>query len=568
MKPNNLFLKSICISIFVFLFSMQSNAQANLATLTKNQQLDGFKVVAVYLNDVNKPMGGRFIHEKTGFTLDLLEIESVPQVFFYVNTFPVSDMGEPHTQEHLLITKGSKGHLLNTREGMSLTRSNAFTNQLYTSYNFYTGAGTNTFYFLFQEYLDALLYPDYTDEEVSREVRNWGVSQDPDKTLRIEEKGSVYNEMSTSMNNPFSLLYDKIGRMVFGSAHPLSYNAGGLPSGIRKLNAAEILKFHNDNYYLGNMGAIVSLSKKEKLTDVLNRMNGIFTDLNKEAKKVVHTPKVLPAPNPGRQGEIAIVDFPSQNPQQPGTMLMAYPPKLTVTKTEYVLLNNFLTVFAGDPTTNLYKIFVNSKTKNKEIDAQVVFGYLDDKEGHPVLFGLDGISAENLTKEKGGLARQLILKELNRIASFKDNSQELMEFNKRFKNGLISAERSYTKFVNSPPKFGFRNTYGNWLDQLELLNKTSDFQKSVTLKPEFEEVKKIISSGKNIWKMYLDKWHLLSTEPYVVISKASPELMVKSETEKKERTNDELAHLKKLYQVNSDQDAIRRYKESYDSNTM
>ena len=65
-------------------------------------------------------MGARFIHEKTGFTLDLLQIESVPQVFFYVNTFPVSDRGEPHTQEHLLITKGNKGHQINTREGMSL----------------------------------------------------------------------------------------------------------------------------------------------------------------------------------------------------------------------------------------------------------------------------------------------------------------------------------------------------------------------------------------------------------------------------------------------------------------
>ncbi|MEO5501397.1 MAG: hypothetical protein ABIR31_08135, partial [Ginsengibacter sp.] len=201
MKPYKLLFKSICSSILFFLFSIQLYAQTSLAALTKDQSIDGFKAVAVYMNDANQPMGGRFIHEKTGFTLDLLQIESVPQVFFWVKTFPVSDMGEPHTQEHLLITKGSKGHELNTREGMSLTRSNAFTNQLYTAYDFYTGAGTNTFYSLFEGYLDALLYPDYSNEEVSREVRNWGVSQNPDKTFRIEEKGSVYNEMSTSMNN-------------------------------------------------------------------------------------------------------------------------------------------------------------------------------------------------------------------------------------------------------------------------------------------------------------------------------------------------------------------------------
>ncbi|MEO6869513.1 MAG: hypothetical protein ABI168_07705, partial [Ginsengibacter sp.] len=489
------------------------------------------------------------------------------QVFFYVNTFPVSDMGEPHTQEHLLITKGSKGHELNTREGMSLTRSNAFTNQLYTAYDFYTGAGTNTFYSLFEGYLDALLYPDYSNEEVSREVRNWGVSQNPDKTFRIEEKGSVYNEMSTSMNNPYALLYDTLGRLLYGNGHPMSFNAGGLPSGIRKLNAAEILKFHNDNYYLGNMGAIVSLSKKEKLDDVLDRMNGILTTLNAASKKVSRAPKKLPAPNPGKKGEIAIINFPSQNAQQPGTILMAYPPTLSISKTEYVLLNNFLMVFAGDPTTNLFKIFVNSKTKNKEISGQSVYGYLDNNEGQPVYFGIDGVSAENLTKEKGDLARQLIIKELNRIAGLKDNSPELLEFNNRFKNALISVKRSYTKFVNSPPKFGFRNTYGSWLDQLIFLNKTSDFQKSVTLKPEFAEVERILSSGKNIWKKYLDVWHLTTGSPFVVISKASPELMAKAAAEKKERTENEIAAIEKRYSVNDAQEAIRRYKATYDSNT-
>jgi len=567
MKSINLYFNSICISLLLLLFSMQLQAQKNLANLTKNEQLEGFKVVAIYLNDANNPMGGRFIHQGTGFTLDLLQIESVPQVFFWVNTFPVSDMGEPHTQEHLLITKGSKGHALNTREGMSLTRSSAFTSQLYTAYNFYTGAGTDTFYSLFEGYLDALLYPDYTDEEVSREVRNWGVSQNPDTTLRIEEKGSVYNEMSTSMNNPNRLLYDTMGRMLYGNEHPMSYNAGGLPSGIRKLNAAEILKFHNANYYLGNMGAIVSLSKNEKIDAVLKRMNGILTKLNSQSKQVAHTHKILPAPNPSTKGQIEIVDFPSQNAQQPGTMLMAYPPTLSLSKTDYVLLTNFLTVFAGDPTTNLYKIFVNSETRNKDVNAQSVYGYTDTDEGNPVHFGLVDVGVENLSKEKGELARLLILAELKRIAAFKDNSPELIEFNKRFLNGLISDKRTYTKFVNSPPKFGFRGTYGNWYTQLQLLNTTNDFKKSVTLKPEFDEIEKMISSGKNIWKTYLDTWQLTTTTPFVAISKANPELMITAEAEKKERTENEIADLKKHYNVDDEQEAIRLYKETYDSNT-
>src|SRR5262245_26156321 len=79
------------------------------AALTKGQVVHGFRTDAVYLDATDKPFGGRFIHLRTGFTLDLLQIQSVPQAVIYANTFTVSDMGEPHTQDHLLIGKGKKG---------------------------------------------------------------------------------------------------------------------------------------------------------------------------------------------------------------------------------------------------------------------------------------------------------------------------------------------------------------------------------------------------------------------------------------------------------------------------
>src|ERR1700742_86953 len=104
---------SIALCTFFFWNLQSASAQKqtiSLGSLKPGQIVDGFKAVAVYLNDADQPMGGRFIHVKTGFTFDLLQMESVPQTFIYANTFPVSDNGEPHTQEHLLITKGSKGH--------------------------------------------------------------------------------------------------------------------------------------------------------------------------------------------------------------------------------------------------------------------------------------------------------------------------------------------------------------------------------------------------------------------------------------------------------------------------
>lgn len=544
----------------------QKAGSISLATLKQGQTVNGFKAIAVYLNDADKPMGGRFIHVATGFTLDLLQVESVPQTFIYANTFPVSDKGEPHTQEHLLITKGSKGHQLNTREGMSLAQSNAFTSQLHTVYDFNTGGGPEVFYTLFENYLDALLHPDYTSEEVSREVRNWGITQNPDKTLRLEEKGSVYNEMSSTMNNPYALLGDELGRFQYGANHPNSYNAGGTPDGIRVLNAADIAAYHKKNYYLGNMGAITSLPKSMALGNVLNRMNGIFTRLSKGSKHAI-TANKLPAPHPAENGKLKAIEYPSENAKQPGSVFMSFPPTLQLNTIEYIKLSNFLNVFAGDATTNLYKIFVDSKTKIAGFDAQAVFAYVDFKQGDPVNIGLDGVSADNLTDDKVIMARNKVIEELKRVAALPDHSPELLEFNKRFASSLLSSNRNDAKFVNSPPKFGFRNTYDSWYTELQILEGVPGFKKSIMLKPQMAEVRRELATGINIWKPLLAKLDFGHTIPFTVYSKANPALLAQQETERKTRADAEVARLKNLYNINDDQGAIKRYKAIYDSNT-
>jgi Zn-dependent M16 (insulinase) family peptidase len=107
----------------------------------------------------------------------------------WVTTYPTSNMGEPHTQEHLLLGKGNKGATVGSLDEMWLVTMNAFTQQERTCYEFSTDAGPEVFYQYFEKYLDALLHPGYTDEEVHREVRNFGVAGNPkDGTLHLEEK--------------------------------------------------------------------------------------------------------------------------------------------------------------------------------------------------------------------------------------------------------------------------------------------------------------------------------------------------------------------------------------------
>src|SRR5215471_17855130 len=91
-----------------------------LDDLTEGQVVNGFRATALYLDDSDKPFGTRLIHTKTGFTLDYIQIQSVPQVFVWVKSFPTSDRGEPHTQEHLLLGKGNVGRAHASLESMSL----------------------------------------------------------------------------------------------------------------------------------------------------------------------------------------------------------------------------------------------------------------------------------------------------------------------------------------------------------------------------------------------------------------------------------------------------------------
>src|SRR4029079_4422628 len=141
------------------IFAMSATAQdVRLENLKKDDVVHGFRVAAIYLNDADQPMGARFVHKNSRFTFDLLQIESVPQGYTWVNSIPVSDQGEPHTQEHLLLGKGTTGRSFASLDTMWLSGSTACTQQWRTNYPFNTAAGADTFFNLFARQLDALLH--------------------------------------------------------------------------------------------------------------------------------------------------------------------------------------------------------------------------------------------------------------------------------------------------------------------------------------------------------------------------------------------------------------------------
>jgi Zn-dependent M16 (insulinase) family peptidase len=548
--------------------------QANtlsLDTLTEGKNINGFRAEALYLNDTDKPFGARFRHQRTGFTLDFLELQSVPQALMWVNSFPTSDRGEPHTQEHLLLGKGNAGRAHSSLEDMSLAGSTAFTMQWRTVYQLHTAAGSEVFYKLFESQTDSLLYPDYTDEEIRREVSHWGINENPaDKSLRLEEKGTVYQEMVSSYDRPVSLLFRVASQMIYGSDHPLALSAGGWPAAIREMKAEHIRRFHADNYHLGNMGMVASFPKEMPLAEVLSRLDQILNRLEpRQETRRFASEADLSAPKPAAAGEIRLVEYPHQNAQQPGWVMFAWHAARDLDTQEKAFLNLFLANVAGDATTNLYKMFVDSKSRVMDTGAKGVFGFLDDEMvvGNPVYMGLTDVIPANMTDQKIAEVRQKILDEIRRIASFKDGSPELAEFNERLKNRIIQNRRALSKFVNSPPGFGFRSSDAGWMSHLIDLNRTRGFRKSVTIKPELAAIEKLLSGKENVWRTYVAKWKLADTPPYAVAAKPAPQLAAQEEKAQTARAQAEIEHLKKKYGVSDDAEALRRFKAEYDATT-
>src|SRR5688572_14008059 len=547
----------------------QSQRPMTYSTLTEGQTISGFRTTAVYLNDSDLPMGARFIHQRSGFTLDVLDIQSVPQAFVWVTTFPSSDMGEPHTQEHLLLGKGNKGRDVASRESTSLTSSTAFTMQWKTCYSFYTSAGATVFFDEFERRMDALLHPDYADEEIRREVRNFGVTENPsDKSLRLEEKGSVYNEMVTSMDQPGRRVYYAGLTMIYGANHPLSWVSGGTPEGIRLMQPSDIRKFHAENYHLANMGAIVSVPKEISLEGVLSNLNATLNRVEPQrSNKPVMTAKNLPAPKPSPAGEIRYVRYPNRNESQPGLVRLTWPADRNFDVLERSLFELFLENVAGDPTTNLYKRLIDSRTREVEFGAQAVSAGFQEEAGHATTISFSDVPVSKMNDSDVSDIRSRVLDELRRIASWKDGSHELVEFNNRLRSRVIETRRALSKFVNSPPGFGFRGSGDEWEFQLGLLEKLGGFRRSVTMKPALDFVEAALNGDRNVWTQYIDKWKLTTTQPWILAARPDAELPRVSQEERNARVANEVARLKQKYALSDDQAALRRYLADYGAET-
>ena len=569
---------SIAVILTIFLLSHKSYGKSQdmsyFESLQENQKIAGFSVVNVYENAGGKAMGAKFIADRYDFILDLLQIQSVPQCFYWIKTVPKWDKGEPHTCEHLLLGKGNRGRYVAVLEEMSLGSSSAFTGQIVTAYHFNTIAGEETFYSIFEAKLNAFLHPDFKDEEIRREVCHVGIVVDPeDGGLSIEEKGTVYTEMVSAFEKPWYYLEQPMNEMLYGIGHPLTNISGGAPAAIRTMTAEDLWNFHREFHHLSNMGAIVSIPENIPVERCLNRIAGILDSCQGYPDSTEHTGiGGYDFPDPASDelsGLIKVVDYPGENLSDPGEIQFAWKPQLDYNLEESLVLDIFLSTFSSGSASNLYKLLIDSQTRKTDIGAAWVYGSSSKHQGHPVYIHLGGPESSRITEQEISDVRDLILGELTRVYNYEGGSDELWQFNRRAESHLASTGKWYNRFLNSPPMFGFRRgPAGAWLNILEKLEEEDGFRKSLVMKNYLDSIKEYLSSERNIWRDYFDRWKLLDDKPYAVGIKPNPKLLENASIEKNQRIADYIEGFRQKYAVETDEEAIARYKEEFDRKTV
>ena len=551
----------LALPVLLALAPLSARASTELAELTEGERIADFRTEAVYENEASVVIGARFRHVPSRFVLDVLRIQSLPQAFVWVNSPPPSDQGEPHTLEHLLLGKGTVGRRVASLEEMSLGNSSAYTEQRRTCYHFHTSAGTKVFFDLFEAKLDAMLHPNFSDEEIRREVCNMGIASLPDGSLRLEEKGTVYNEMVSSFERPWGDLDYELSRLLYGAGHPLSYSAGGTPEGIRDLTPAEIREFHGQTHHLNNMGAIVSIGDEVKLEECLAKLSKILGRVEPDSRAGTDPATArdrLPEARPSPEGAVIHAHFPHENPNEPGLLLMSWPPTRKLDLRELDLLGLFMETLAGGQTSNLHHLFIDSQSRVMDIGATSVFSWVSDDLGQPIFLGFSNVDPSTAAPETIQEIRKTVLGEIRRISEFPADSEDLAEFNDRARSQLQQNRRSLRAFLNSPPRFGYRGTGSAWIDRMQSLHEKGGFHRDLGFRDEFTYAETVVTSGGNPWTSLVGSWGLL-TEPFVAVTTADPEAIANSEQARSDRVAAFTGQLREEFEVENSAAALVRY---------
>ena len=193
-----------------------------------------------------------FTHLKTGAEVLVVENDDDNKVFSVTfKTPPSNDRGVAHILEHSVLCGSrkypAKEPFLELLKGSLQTFLNAMT---FPDKTMYPVASRNKkdFFNLMDVYLDAVFYPNITEETFMQEGWHHELEH-PEKNITY--KGVVFNEMKGVFSNPESIIDRHLAHSLFPKT-TYGFESGGDPEAIPDLTYDEFKNFHKTYYHPSN----------------------------------------------------------------------------------------------------------------------------------------------------------------------------------------------------------------------------------------------------------------------------------------------------------------------------
>jgi len=531
----------------------------------EGRQDHGFTCRHLYLDARGRTAGACLEHE-SGFLLDLLPMETAPQAFVWISTPVTGHRGEPHTLEHLLLGKGRRGLSVANAEEFRLSGSSAFTGQLETCYHFSTALGPEAFLVEFGDRLDALLHPDFSDEEIRREVCHVGPKEGPDG-LELEEKGTVYTEMVSSWDHPWGRAAQPINEALYGPDHPLAAYQGGKPEGIRMLEPRHIREFQASTHFLANMGAQLVVPPGAANEPLLAQLDSLLRALEpRRPQRPTRHRGELPPIQPVRDPLCAVVDVPGVRTGEPALLLAAWPQARPLDPAETLLAQFFLSVCASGESSDLYQHLVDPARAEDALGAAWISAWLDDEPARTVWLALGSLPAERVTEAGLAEIRGRVAARLAEIAAWEEGEPQLASLKERALALAASQRRAGRTLLDHPPGFGQRGTGSFWADHLRRLRGRGGFQLRLDEGPALDEAEARLLAPGNPFSGLMDDLRLIET-PHVTGTRSDPALLEQKERGRLARLDAFADSLARAHGVDDRQEALRRFAAAYDQTT-
>lgn len=557
-------LYSLILSVLV-LFCVASSAGSaglvRLSDLRQGERIGDFEVANVYADADNQIVGAKFLHTTTGAPIYVLQIDTTPQVFMWVDTPADSNRGLPHALEHLLVGKGTTGRYCTLLTGMRLSYSRAATYQDFVFYSFVSGSGMTGFMEQFHCWLRALYRPDFSDVEARHEFYHFGVSFDPAKKERsLVEQGTVYAEEAA---NPrvFDYYYGLNGR-VLGNHNPFAFSAGGDPQEMRDVTPAEIRTFHRQHYQLGpTTGFIIALNANEDLATFLQRVSVEFAQLPHARSAIARSVQAPKYPiSPSQDLTPAIYPFPSAQENAPGTVKFGWKIYKADSALQLKLLQLLLAGLGDGQQSLLYASLIDSRTQtfaSKASDVSAGVFLLDSPAFPSPQVTLSGIPGTDISNTRIEQLRRQVLARLQEINDFPDNSAQLKSFNQLILRTATTWRDDDTVRIKNPPSFGF-SLDTSWKEYLEVLEMDRSFRRNIAESGIWNGIQEKLNRGQNVWREVIDHFHLLNP-PFATASVPSTTLLKETEQRTRKRIDLKLQALMQQYKTHNEQEALARF---------